>query len=139
MTGIDMLDRLRPLTTDEQSMLDRHTALGLRDQPRLVIDQQSFDIDNAGRPWQRERAEWYRRQMAIALARMVKAETDALEREIAAARASAQAMAEALKLAENRLHRRAVDFDTGSHEFIETSEWAADARNAITALEAAQC
>lgn len=87
----DTLHQLRPLTDDEQAMFDRHTATGVRDQPRLVIDQQSFDIDNAGRPWQRERAEWYRRQMAIALARMVAAENERL-------RAEAAKLAEALRL-----------------------------------------
>ena len=44
-------------------------------------------------------------------------------------------MREALELAANRLHRCSVDYDTGTHEFIETGEWAAEARAAITAWE----
>ena len=48
------------------------------------------------------------------------------------------ALVEALTLAANRLQRCAVDFDAGSHEFIETSEWATDARAALAKWEAAQ-
>lgn len=41
------------------------------------------------------------------------------------------ALVEALALAANRLQRCAVDYDTGSREFIETSEWAKEARAAV--------
>lgn len=44
-------------------------------------------------------------------------------------------MREALELAANRLHRCSVDYDTGTHEFIETGEWAAEARAALAAWE----
>lgn len=44
-------------------------------------------------------------------------------------------LVEALALAANRLQRCAVDYDTGSHEFIETSEWAQEARAALAAAK----
>ena len=47
-------------------------------------------------------------------------------------------LVEALTIAANRLQRCAVDYDTGSHEFIETSEWAQEARAAIAAAKAVQ-
>ena len=40
-------------------------------------------------------------------------------------------MREALELAANRLHRCSVDYDTGTYEFIETGEWADEARAAL--------
>ena len=45
------------------------------------------------------------------------------------------ALVEALNLAANRLNRRAVDYIPGGRLFIETSEWAAEARAALAALE----
>ncbi|RWR09769.1 DUF3850 domain-containing protein [Paenirhodobacter populi] len=69
----DLVSReLRPLESDELTMLDKHTQIGPCGQPRLVIDQQSFDLDNDGAKWKPERAQWYRRQMAIALARLLR-------------------------------------------------------------------
>lgn len=67
--------------------------------------------DPADLPWRMEVAD-----MHVTLS----AERDAL-------RAEVKRLREALAVAANRLQRRAVDFDAGSHEFIETSEWAADA------------
>lgn len=55
-----------------------------------------------------------------------------LEAALAAERETVARLTEALTLAANRLHRRAVDFDTGSRAFIETSEWAEEARAALT-------
>lgn len=65
---------VRELTGDEQAMYDRCTTTGMCGCPRLVIDDQSFDLegDGSGRRWRAERAEWYRRQLAIALARLVR-------------------------------------------------------------------
>jgi hypothetical protein len=54
-----------------------------------------------------------------------------LENKIEAAEAENARLREALALAANRLQRCAVDYDTGSHEFFETSEWAKDARAAL--------
>lgn len=54
-----------------------------------------------------------------------------LRAEVATLRASEARMREALALASNRLHRCSVDYDTGTHEFIETGEWAAEARAAL--------
>lgn len=45
-------------------------------------------------------------------------------------------LVEALELSANRLQRCAVDYDTGSHEFMETSEWAEEARAALAAAKA---
>lgn len=47
-------------------------------------------------------------------------------------------LVEALALAANRLQRCAVDYDTGTHEFIETSEWAQEARAVLAAAKAVQ-
>ncbi|VDC28237.1 hypothetical protein [Pseudogemmobacter humi] len=60
----------RSLTNLEAAML-QFVGLGRAGQPRLTVDHQSFDLDNDGRPWRRERAEWYCAMLAIALARMV--------------------------------------------------------------------
>ena len=54
-----------------------------------------------------------------------------LRAEVATLRASEARLREALAVASNRLHRCSVDYDTGTHEFIETGEWAAEARAAI--------
>lgn len=64
---------LRPLTADESRMLD-HVVIGPRGQPRLQIDQQSFDLDNDGVRWDPEHAEWFRIMLAIALSRLVERE-----------------------------------------------------------------
>ena len=45
-------------------------------------------------------------------------------------------LVEALTLAANRLHSCAVDYETGSREFIVTSEWADEARAALAAAKA---
>ncbi|MCR4297232.1 MAG: Lar family restriction alleviation protein [Gallionella sp.] len=42
-----------------------------------------------------------------------------------------EALEAALTLAANRLHRRAVDFGTGTGLFFETCDWAAEARQAL--------
>ncbi|RWR49432.1 hypothetical protein EOW65_09140 [Sinirhodobacter ferrireducens] len=65
---------VRELTDDEQAMYDRCTTTGMCGCPRLVIGHQSFDLegDGSGQRWRAERAEWYRRQLAIALARLVR-------------------------------------------------------------------
>ena len=55
----------------------------------------------------------------------------AIRAEHATLRASEARLREALALASNRLHRCSVDYDTGTHEFIETGEWAAEARAAL--------
>ena len=63
---------------------------------------------------------------ADALAAIAKlAERDAL-------RAKVARLEGALTLAANRLQRRAVDYLPGSRLFIETSEWADEARAALT-------
>ncbi|MPL79251.1 hypothetical protein SDC9_25127 [bioreactor metagenome] len=68
---------VRELMDDEREMYDRCTTTGMCGCPRLVIDDQSFDLegDGSGRRWRAERAEWYRRQLAIALARLVRMST----------------------------------------------------------------
>ena len=55
-----------------------------------------------------------------------------LEAELAAMKARGDRLAEALDLAANRLHRCCVDYETGTRQFIEVGEWAADARQALT-------
>ena len=49
----------------------------------------------------------------------------------------AKELAEALRLAANRLHRCAIDWHTGSEKFIEIGEWADEARAALAAYDAA--
>jgi len=61
----------RKLTDAEAAMLEAHLELGPLGQPRLVIDQQSFQFENDGQPWARDRAVWYCKMLAIALARLV--------------------------------------------------------------------
>ena len=136
----------RQMTENERAMLDRYTILGPRGQPRLVIDQQSFDIDNAGRPWQRERAEWYRRQMAFALARMVKAETDALAAENDAMRDDLASLKQSETDLLNEVERlrgilqSAVDAWDTHNETGDRMQgrWVSDARAALAKWEAAQ-
>ena len=67
----------------------------------------------------------------IAAAPTITAELIRLRAEVATLRASEARMREALALASNRLHRCSVDYDTGTYEFIETGEWAAEARAAL--------
>ena len=67
----------------------------------------------------------------IALTPTLAADLIRLRAEVATLRASEARMREALALASNRLHRCSVDYDTGTHEFIETGEWAAEARAAL--------
>ncbi len=57
---------------------------------------------------------------------------EAAETALAAERAKTAKLVEALTLAANRLSRRAVDYIPGGRLFIETSEWADEARAAIT-------
>lgn len=59
----------QPLTDAEADAL-RFVGIGPAGQPRLTIDHQSFDLDNAGAPWGRDRAEWYCTMLAVALARL---------------------------------------------------------------------
>ena len=49
-----------------------------------------------------------------------------------------KALEDALTLAANRLHRVALDFDTGSRRSIEALEWADEARAALAASQPAQ-
>lgn len=49
-----------------------------------------------------------------------------------------KALEDALTLAANRLHRLALDFDTGSRRFFEVVEWADSARAALAASQPAQ-
>ena len=67
----------------------------------------------------------------IALTPTIAADLIRLRAEVATLRASEARMREALALASNRLHRCSVDYDTGTYEFIETGEWAAEARAAL--------
>ena len=46
-----------------------------------------------------------------------------------------QALVEALELAANRLHRCAVDYDTGTLRFYETCEWTDEACAALAAIK----
>ena len=47
-------------------------------------------------------------------------------------------LVEPLTVAANRLDRCAVDYETGSYEFIETCEWVDEARAALAAAKAVQ-
>ena len=47
-------------------------------------------------------------------------------------------LVDALTVAANRLDRCAVDYETGSYEFIETCEWVDEARAALAAAKAVQ-
>ena len=60
------------------------------------------------------------------------ARVEQLAAALAAERAKTAKLVEALTLAANRLSRRAVDYIPGDRLFIETSEWADEARSAIT-------
>ena len=46
-----------------------------------------------------------------------------------------KALVEALELAANRLHRCAVDYDTGTLRFYETCEWTDEACAALAAIK----
>ena len=54
------------------------------------------------------------------------------EATVASLKEQVEAMRGALTLAANRLHRRAIDFVPGTATFIETCEWADEARAALT-------
>ena len=54
------------------------------------------------------------------------------EAEIALLRAEVERLRQALTVAANRLLRCSVDYDTGSHSFIETGEWADEAHAALS-------
>ena len=55
---------------------------------------------------------------------------------ITALEAMCETLAGALELAGNRLHRCCVDYETGTQQFIEVGEWAAETRQALTQYRA---
>ncbi len=75
--GAEEFRHPRLLDPLEQRMYDEHTAGTLR--ARLVIGNQSFGIDSSDHePDEPGRPDWYRRQLAVALARLVRGERVAL-------------------------------------------------------------
>ena len=85
------------------------------------------------------RKAWGAGSEAAGNARPIREEMASARRQAAAAELSRlcvsreefERVREALTLAANRLHRCCVEFETGSKQFIEYSEWAQEARAAL--------
>ncbi len=105
-----------------------------------LIEEAREPLDDARKLLSRHVEDWTRRSAEIAEG-IVTAYVDtvpalldtitALQARAEAAEAKLARMREALELAANRLHRCSVDYDTGTREFIEVGEWAAEARAAL--------